>query len=169
MKKLLLSALFLILSTNTYSDTKIVYIDINKILNDSNVGKKTISKLDIELKKNNEKFKKIEAAIKDEESGIIAKKNILSEDDYKKKILNLRNKINNYRKERSSNLNSFNEKKQILTNKFVEVINPIIADYASKNDISIVIRKEHMIVGKTELDISNIILDLVNEKIKEIN
>ena len=41
-------------------------------------------------------------------------------------------------------------------------------DYASKNNISIVIRKEHMVVGKTELDISDKILKLVNEKIKEI-
>ena len=55
-----------------------------------------------------------------------------------------------------------------MTNNFVKVVNPIIADYASKNNISIVIRKEHMVVGKTELDISEKILKLVNEKIKEI-
>ena len=51
----------------------------------------------------------------------------------------------------------------------MEMINPIIADYASNNNISIVIRKEYMIIGKTELDISNNILKIVNQKIKEIN
>ena len=51
----------------------------------------------------------------------------------------------------------------------MEKINPIIADYASNNNISIVIRKEYMIIGKTELDISNNILKIVNQKIKEIN
>ena len=92
----------------------------------------------------------------------------MSEDDYNKKIINLRNKISKYRRDRSLDQNNFNEKKQSFTNKFITIINPIIADYASKNDISIVIRKEHMIVGKTELDISNEILKLVNENVKEI-
>tara|TARA_Y100000590_G_scaffold352638_1_gene405292 strand:+ start:52 stop:561 length:510 start_codon:yes stop_codon:yes gene_type:complete len=168
MKKLSLIVLFLILSTTTHISAKIVYIDINKILNDSDVGKKTINELEAELKKKNEKFNKIEEELKKEEDGIISKKNIISEEDFKKKIINLRNKVNNYRKERSSNINNFNEKKQSLTNKFISIINPIIADYASKNDISIVIRKEHMIVGKTELDISDDILKLINKDIKEI-
>ena len=168
MKKILLIVLFLILSTSSFANTKIVYIDINQILNDSHVGKKTINELKIELKKKNEMFKKIEEELKAEESSIVAKKNILSEEDYKKKIINLRKKINNYKKERSTNLNSFNEKKQSLTNRFIGIINPIIADYASKNDISIVIRKEHMILGKTELDISDEILKKVNKEIKEI-
>ena len=168
MKKFLIIFLFLLFSTKTFAETKIVYIDINKILNNSNVGQKTIKTLDLELKNSNEKFKKIEEELKKEESGIIAKKNVLSDEDFNKKIFDLRKKINNYRNERSSNINNFNEKKILLTKNFVRIINPIIADYASKNDISIVIRKEHMIVGKTELDISEDILKLVNKDIKEI-
>ena len=46
MKKLSLIVLFLILSTTTHISAKIVYIDINKILNDSDVGKKTINELE---------------------------------------------------------------------------------------------------------------------------
>ena len=61
------------------------------------------------------------------------------------------------------------KKKNLLQNKFMKLINPIIADYASGNNISIVIRKEQMIIGKTELDISENILKLVNQKIKKIN
>ncbi len=168
MKKLLLSFLLILFTIKAFADTKIVYIDINKIINNSNAGQKTIKELDIELKKNNEKFKKIETELKKEENGIIAKKNVLSDEDFNQKLIILRKKVNEYRKERSSNINNFNDKRKNLTNNFVKVINPIIADYASKNDISIVIRKEHMIVGKTELDISEEILKLVNEKVKEI-
>ena len=168
MKKFFFIILIFFFSQITQVNAKIVYIDINKILNDSNVGKQTIKKLDIELKENIKKFNKIEQSLKIEENDIISKKNIMSEDDYNKKIINLRNKISKYRRDRSLDQNNFNEKKQSFTNKFITIINPIIADYASKNDISIVIRKEHMIVGKTELDISNEILKLVNENVKEI-
>ena len=168
MKKFLLFAFFLLLSTSLFAETTIVYIDINKILNKSDAGQKTIKILEADLKKNNEKFKVIEDELKKEEKGIIAKKNVISDEDFNKKLFDLRKKIKEYRIAKSSNINNFNEKKQTLTNNFVKVINPIIADYASKNNISIVIRKEHMVVGKTELDISDKILKLVNEKIKEI-
>ena len=168
MKKILFSILIFVFTQIAEVNAKIVYIDINKILNDSNVGKKTIKKLDIELKENIKKFNKIEKSLKEEENDIISKKNIMPDDDYNKKIIDLRNKINNYRRDRSLEQNSFNEKKQSLTNKFISIINPIIANYASENDISIVIRKEHMIVGKIELDISTEILKLVNENVKEI-
>ena len=168
MKKFLSFVFFLLLSTSLFAETTIVYIDINKIINKSDAGQKTIKGLETDLKKNNEKFKVIEDELKKEEKGIIAKKNVISDEDFNKKLFDLRKKINEYRIAKSSNINNFNEKKQTLTNNFVKVINPIIADYASKNNISIVIRKEHMVVGKTELDISDKILKLVNEKIKEI-
>ena len=109
MKKLLLVILFLTISSNLFASSKIVYIDINKILNDSKVGKKTINDLDKELKNENEKFKKIEQMLKKEENEIIAQKNVLSEEDYKKKLMALTNKINNYKKERSSNIPPCND------------------------------------------------------------
>ena len=135
MKKFLSFVFFLLLSTNLFADTTIVYIDINKILNKSDAGQKTIKVLEAELKKNNEKFKVIEDELKKEEKGIIGKKNVLSDEDFNKKLINLRKKINEYRIAKSSNINNFNEKKQTLTNNFVKVVNPIIADYASKNNI----------------------------------
>ena len=48
MKKLLIIVLFFILSTTSHINAKIVYIDINKILNDSDAGKKTINVLENE-------------------------------------------------------------------------------------------------------------------------
>ena len=49
----------------------------------------------------------------------------------------------------------------------ISKINPIIANYASDKNISIIIRKDSMIMGKTELDISSDIINLVNKDIKE--
>ena len=51
MKKFLSFVFFLLLSTNLFADTTIVYIDINKILNKSDAGQKTIKVLEAELKK----------------------------------------------------------------------------------------------------------------------
>ena len=70
---------------------------------------------------------------------------------------------------KNNKIKEFNDKKISYRNKFIELLNPIIAQYASENNIDIVIRKEQMIIGKTELDISDPILAIVNKKIKEIN
>ncbi len=45
----------------------------------------------------------------------------------------------------------------------------IIKDYASKNSINLVLKKENIIIGKDNFDISIDILELVNNKIKSIN
>ena len=99
----------------------------------------------------------------------MTQKNILSEEDYKKKLIELSNKVKNYNLNKNKKINELNEKKINYRNKFIELLTPIIAEYASENNIDIVIRKEQMIVGKTELDISESILSIVNKKIKKIN
>ena len=93
----------------------------------------------------------------------------MSEDDYKKKLIDLSNKVKDYNSKKNKEINQLNEKKITYRNKFIELINPIIAEYASSNNIDIVFRKEQMIIGKTELDISDPILSIVNKKIKKID
>ena len=162
-----LKVIFLVLTNLSYS--QIVYIDINKVLNESTAGKQAIKSLESEINSKNKIFTDTEKKLLNEEKKIIAKKNILSEKDYNNEVIKFRKKLNDYKTSKNNELSKLNEKKNLLQNKFMKQINPIIADYASSNNISIVIRKEQMIIGKTELDISENILKLVNQKIKKIN
>ena len=162
-----LKVIFLVLTNLSYS--QIVYIDINKVLNESTAGKQAIKSLESEINSKNKIFTDTEKKLLNEEKKIIAKKNILSEKDYNNEVIKFRKKLNDYKTSKNNELSKLNEKKNLLQNKFMKQINPIIADYASSNNISIVIRKEQMIIGKTELDISDNILKLVNQKIKKIN
>ena len=45
-------------------------------------------------------------------------------------------------------------------------MNPIIAKYADENNISIILAKQNIVIGKTELDVTDEILILVNKNIK---
>ena len=56
----------------------------------------------------------------------------------------------------------------LLINELIGIINPILAEYSSKNSISFILHKKTVILGKTELDITNQILDLVNKKVETI-
>ena len=90
-------------------------------------------------------------------------KNIL-----KKKIDNLKKKVINYQNERQQKIKELNILKSELTKKLLVNINPILVEYSDKNSISLIVDKKNIVLGKTELDITDKIINLLNEKVKEI-
>ena len=147
----------------------LVYINMDKVMNETIAGKYLIKQLENIHKKNIEEFKKIEEDIKTEESSILSKKNILSSDEYNKKVDTLKNKISNYKKNRQKKIDSISKKKIDATSKLLKEITPILADYSKKNKISIILKKKDILLGRTDLDITNEIIDIVNSKVKKIN
>tara|TARA_Y100001970_G_C14051246_1_gene759050 strand:+ start:444 stop:956 length:513 start_codon:yes stop_codon:yes gene_type:complete len=170
MKKFIVNLIiFFFLITNIYASGTIAYIDMDKILNTSKVGKKAVLVLENNHKKKIQNFKKIEEKLKKKERDIISQKNILSNEEYEKKIKILRDEVRNYRKERQDSLDALTKKRIELSQKFLKKINPIIADYSNKNSISLIIQKKNIVMGKTELDITNKIMNLIDAQIKNID
>ena len=85
-----------------------------------------------------------------------------------RKIIELKNKANKYRNERNKDINSFNKKKIDATNKLLNTINPILVEYSDKNSISMIFQKKNIIIGKSDLDITDEILKIVDSKINKI-
>ena len=86
----------------------------------------------------------------------------------KKKIDNLKKKVINYQNEKKQKIDELNLLKSELTKKLLSHINPIMAEYSDKNSISLIVDKKIVVLGKTELDITEKIINLLNEKVKEI-
>jgi len=106
--------------------------------------------------------------LKEEESKIISQKNILNTSEFNTKIENLKKKVLVYQNERKQKIDELNELNSELTQKLLSHIKPILAEYSKKNSISMIVKKENIVIGKTELDITKKIINLLNEKIKEI-
>ena len=152
--------------SNSYAN-KIVYIDMDYILNQSLRGKNISQILEKEKNTANEKFNKIEEFLKIEEKQIISKKNILTEDQFKKLIQDFSIKVNNFNSEKKDTIKLMNEKKINLTKDFINQINPIFVEFTKKNSISIILKKKDIIIGDTSLDKTLEFLNLVNEKISD--
>ena len=150
-------------------ENKIAYLDLNFIMGNSIAGKSITSQLEKNHKKNIKNFEKIEEELKNEESKIIAQKSVITKEEFEKKIINLRNKASVYRKERNENLNNLNNQRLDATTKMISLIRPILSDYSEENSISLIIQKRNIIIGKTSLDITEDILKIVDENIKEIS
>ena len=160
---------FLIFITNGNSEQIIAYVDIDKIMKTSLVGKSVLKEIENKVNSENKKFTKIEEQIKKEEKDLNAKKNVYSKDEFEKKFSVLKTKVNKYNIDKKNSLNEINKLKISFTNKMLNKMNPLIANYASEKNISIIIRKEYMVMGKTELDISDDILKIMNSKIKALD
>ena len=167
--KIFVIIIFLFCNNLSYAENLIVYIDMEKILNESKSGISINKQLEKIHKMNIKEFKKIEDELKKKEESIIAQKNILSKEDYTKKIKILRDNANSYRKNRQEKINLLTKKRMESSSKLLSIINPILSDYSKVNNISIILQKKNVVLAKTDLNITNKIIDILNSKIESIN
>ena len=167
--KIFVIIIFLFCNNLSYAENLIVYIDMEKILNESKSGMSINKQLEKIHKVNIKEFKKIEDELKKKEESIIAQKNILSKEDYTKKIKILRDNANSYRKNRQEKINLLTKKRMESSSKLLSIINPILSDYSKVNNISIILQKKNVVLAKTDLNITNKIIDILNSKIESIN
>ena len=167
--KIFVIIIFLFCNNLSYAENLIVYIDMEKILNESKSGMSINKQLEKIHKMNIKEFKKIEDELKKKEESIIAQKNILSKEDYAKKIKILRDNTNSYRKNRQEKINLLTKKRMESSSKLLSIINPILSDYSKVNNISIILQKKNVVLAKTDLNITNKIINILNSKIESIN
>ena len=167
-KYLTIIILFFLLQNSNLLAEKIVYLNMEKIMKTSKAGKSVIKKINETNQKNLKKFKKIEEDLKNDEQDLIAKKNILNEEEFKKKFDLLKKKINDYKILRQKTIQDITTKRRNASSEFFKQINPILGKYASDNDISFILQKKNIIMGKTELDITDDILKIVDNEISKI-
>ena len=137
-------------------------------MQDSTAGKSIIAHLKKKRESSISKFKKKEKEIFDKEKKLIAQKNVLSKDEFEGKIKELRNDISNYQNERSKTSNNIAKLRIKATTKLISKLTPILEEYSKKNSIRIIIQKKQIVMGTKEDDITKDILELVNQKIKNI-
>ena len=169
MKKylLIIFILFYSLIPNAYS--QIAFIDINYILNESNVGKSLnnyLNKINTDYKV---KYKEIETTLINKENSLLAQKNIIEKNEFNKKLKNLSEEVKKYRSDKKLSNEKLNQIKIENTKKILNILNPIISKYVENNQISLVFPKKNIIVGKKDLDITLKIIKLLNDEAQTFN
>ena len=160
--------ILLLFNISKINAEQIVYINMEKIMKQSKAGKHIIDKISKSNEKNINKFKKIEEDLKKQEQDLISKKNVISQNEFQTKLDNLKKKISEYRSKRQNIIQESTKKRVQASAEFSQKIKPILGDYAAKNNISIIVQKKNIIMGKKELDITLDIIKIVEEKIKKI-
>ena len=166
-KKIFISAiLFFFYSTYAFTDDKIAYINMDKILSQTNISKIIFKELKIKETLIIEDLNKKEKNFKDEENKILSNKNILSKEKYDEKVVIFKKKLFEYKKEKEQILNKLKKERNNQIVNFINKINPLIENFMNTNSIGILIEKKSVFISKPNYDITNDIIDLINEKIK---
>ena len=169
MKEKFISILLLILFTSpVYTSEKIVYLDVEKIMQESIAGKAIIAKIKKKRETSIALFKKKEKDIFEKEKKLISQKNVLSEEEFKKKIQDLRADIANYQKDRNKASNDITQARVKASTNLIKKLAPILETYSKENSIRIIVQKKHIVMGSREDDITKDIMKIVNQKIKSI-
>ena len=170
MKYFLLSffSIFLFFINSVNSEQNIAFINMDKVISTSKAGSSILKQLTDLNNKNLQFLKKEEKKFKEKEIKLISQKNIISETDFQNKVNELKSEIKNYNQNRDKMINEFNKLKVDNTNNLLKLINPILLKFSDDKEISIVLQKKDLVVAKTELDITEDIIKIVNAEIKEI-
>ena len=108
----LLFFLFLISTTILNAKENIVFIDLNYVLKKSNNGKKILEQLNSISEENKKKFNKEENILEKERDDIKKLINIISKDEYNKKVASFQDKVELYNTKKTETIKSFENKKK---------------------------------------------------------
>ena len=142
-KKFFITNIFILIFLSSYAEEqKIVYLNVDKIMQQSIAGKSIKNQLKKIHNKNLENFKKNDEILKNKEKKIIAQKNILSQEEFQKELKSLRTEIINFQKEQVKARDDINKLRIGATNKLISKLSPILEEYAKKNSISLILQKK---------------------------
>jgi len=151
------------------ADEKTSYVDVDYILSNSLAGKSLLETLKKEEKLKIENFKVSDDNFKDKERKILAKKNLITNDEINKELNSLQIEFQSYRKNKMNEIKKFKAKRNRNILNFIKLINPIIENYMTENSISILLDKKNIFIASKDYDITKNLITLIDNKIKSID
>ncbi len=166
-KKIFLVIIFFLLGvTNTWSSEKIAFLDVEFIINKSKPAILIIKKIEKIRDQETEKLIKIENNLKKKNDEIAKTKNLISKEELNKKISSLRNEVKAFEELRKKTIKDLNIKRKKELDQFIKRINPIVQEYMKEKSIDMIIDKKNIFMAKSNNDITEDILEIINLKIK---
>ena len=167
MKLFLKIFLLIILSYNIPNisfGSDIHFINMEKVIYESNPGKLIVTNLEEINKDNLTILKNLENELNAEEKNILNNKEKFSDEEFNKQIQQLKKKIAFYKTEKNQKIKNYNKLKKQKVDSLIKKFIPIIEDYMKENNISFLIDKKNIFIANKKYDITDNIIMLINKK-----
>ena len=168
-KQFLFGIIFLLFSTSLLNaKDKVSYIDVDYILSNTIAGKSLLISLKKEEELKISKFKHNDENFTKKEKKILAKKNLISSDEFEKEMKSLQVKFQKYKQNKFNEIEELKKKRNKNILNFLNQINPIIEKFMTDNSIYMIIDKKNVFIAGKEYDITNNLIELIDNQIKSI-
>lgn len=165
----ILLILFIFLSSLSLleADDKVTFINIEKVINNAKSGKLIIQKLEQINKEISSELKTKNDSIVSKEEKLLKQKNIISNEEFEKRIVDLKQEISEFNNYRKIKISEFEKLKKKEFDNYLKLISPIIQKYTSDNSISIVLNQKNIFIADKKYDITSDIILIVDKNLNQ--
>ena len=163
---ILIIAIFFIFINASISKENIAFVNVDYLIQNSNIGKKLLANINDKDKKNLANLKEKNKILQDLESSIKKKKNIISDEAYNKEVIDFKKKFQEFSKEKNKIIKEFNVFKKKEIENIFKKINPIINNYMEENSINLLFDSKNIFMGAKKLNLTEDVLKKINNELK---
>ena len=149
-----------------HSNDKVSFINLDLLIQQTNIGKLILKDIEQINKKNIENLKIKESELKSIEDDIKKKKNIISKDEFENEVIRLRQNIKKFKNYKNKLVSEIENKKNNDIKEFFTKVNPIIQNYMDNNSIDILLERKNVFMSKNSTDITEKLIIEINKKFK---
>ena len=168
-KSIFFSIFFLLISTQCKSEVKIAFIEMDKLINTSIAGKSLIKQLGEIDTQNRKSFDKKKKELNLKKDKINSQKNVLSKEEFEKKVTELNKEFEIYSEEGKNKIKSLESKKNNAMTEILSQINLILSKYSEENKLTFIIDQKNIVIGETDLNITKKIIKILDSQLKKIS
>jgi outer membrane protein len=165
-RSILIIIIFFTFTNASISKENIAFVNVDYLIQNSNIGKRLLANINDKDKKNLENLKKKNKILQDLESSIKKKKNVISDEAYNKEVIDFKKKFQEFSKEKNKIVKEFNVFKKKEIGNIFKKINPIINNYMEENSVNILFDSKNIFMGTKKLDLTEDILKKINIELK---
>jgi len=163
---ILIIIIFLAFINTSFSKENIAYVNVDYLIQNSNIGKKLLANINDKDKKNLDNLKMKNKILQDLELSIKKKKNVISDEVYNKEVIDFKKKFQEFSKEKNKIVKEFNIFKKKEIENIFKKINPIINKYMEENSINLLFDSKNIFMGAKKLNLTEDILKKINNELK---
>ena len=163
---ILIITIFFTFINASISKENIAFVNVDYLIQNSNIGKKLLANINDKDKKNLDNLKKKNKILQDLESSIKKKKNVISDEAYNKEVIDFKKKFQEFSKEKNKIIKEFNVYKKKEIENIFKKINPIINNYMEENSIYLLFDSKNIFMGAKKLNLTEDVLKKINNELK---
>jgi outer membrane protein len=163
---ILIITIFFSFTNASISKENIGFVNVDYLIQNSNIGKKLLANINDKDKKNLDNLKKKNQILQDLESSIKKKKNVISDEAYNKEVIDFKKKFQEFSKEKNKIVKEFNVFKKKEIENIFKKINPIINNYMEENSVNLLFDSKNIFMGAKKLNLTDDILKKINNELK---